>query len=227
MKIKGYFDDWNIFERIWILLAPCIILGLSIYWKDTLIGIVSAVSGVLCVILTAKGKLSAYVFGTINTILYALIAFETKYYGDFMLNMFYFLPFQFIGFYLWKNNMNGKEVSMQKMSMKQLISWIFICIVAIFCYGLFLQSLDGNLPFIDSISTVLSVFAMYISARRYQEQWLAWIVINIVTIGMWVTVFVQNGENVATLLMWVIYLLNAIYGYINWNRKSEEERCIM
>ena len=56
-------------EVVWLLLATAVIIGLSVYWKDIWMGIVSATTGVICVICTGKGKLSAYLFGLVNSVL--------------------------------------------------------------------------------------------------------------------------------------------------------------
>ena len=73
--IKNELKNWKPLEIIWLFTACLIILSLSIYWKENLVGIISSISGILCVILTGKGKLSSYIFGMINTVLYAYIAF--------------------------------------------------------------------------------------------------------------------------------------------------------
>lgn len=72
---------------------------------------------------------------------------------------------------------------------------------------------------VDSTSTVLSVVAMVLMAFRYVEQWYLWIIVNIVSIIMWLDVASTNeGQGVAILLMWVVFLLNAVFGLVNWKR---------
>ena len=80
--IKNELSGWKKFEVIWLLLACAVILGLSIYWKDSVMGILSSTTGVVCVVCTGKGKLSAYLFGLVNSVLYALIAFKATLYGE-------------------------------------------------------------------------------------------------------------------------------------------------
>ena len=104
--IKNELSGWKKFEVFWLILACVVIAGLSIYWGDTLMGIISATTGVACVVFTGKGKLSAYIFGVINCVLYAIIAYNATLYGETMLNLIYYLPMQFIGFYVWNKNMN-------------------------------------------------------------------------------------------------------------------------
>ncbi|MBP5738137.1 MAG: nicotinamide mononucleotide transporter, partial [Abditibacteriota bacterium] len=84
--IKEELSGWRKWEVAWLLFACAAIAALSIYWHDTLMGIISATTGVACVVCTGKGKLSAYIFGTINVILYAIISCHARYYGEVMLN---------------------------------------------------------------------------------------------------------------------------------------------
>ena len=100
-----------------MILACAIITGLSIYWKDTIMGIISATTGVACVVCTGKGKLSAYLFGVINCVLYAIIAYNARLYGETMLNAIYYLPMQFIGFYVWSKHMNSETKEVMKIHM--------------------------------------------------------------------------------------------------------------
>lgn len=227
-KIKKYLKDelkgWKKYDVAWLMLASCIILALSIYWKDTVIGILSALTGVWCVILTGKGKRSSFIFGTINVALYAYIAFGAKYYGEVMLNLLYYFPMNFVGWFAWKKHMNEDtgEVIKDRLSAKRSAVLYGITAVGIILYGLLLQFLGGNLPFVDSMSTVVSVVAQILSVRRLTEQWILWIVVDIVTVIMWGVNFAKGGESIATLLMWSIYLLNAVIMYVKWSREAKQ-----
>ena len=142
--IKEELTGWKKIEVFWLVLACSIITGLSIYWKDTLMGIISATTGVACVICTGKGKLSAYVFGLINCILYAIISYKAKLYGETMLNVFYYVPMQFVGFYIWSKNMNKSthEVNKIHMTNKNRIKWLIIMILSTIIYGYILKCLQ-------------------------------------------------------------------------------------
>ena len=96
--IRNELAGWKAWEAGWLITACVIITILSIYWGDTLMGIISATTGVACVVCTGKGKLSAYIFGMVNTLLYAIIAFKAKFYGEVMLNALYYFPMQFTEF---------------------------------------------------------------------------------------------------------------------------------
>lgn len=221
--MKNEIYGWKKRECIWLLIACFTILGLSIYWGDGLIGIISAVTGVICVVCTGKGKLSAYLFGAVNTALYAYISFTANYYGEVMLNALYYFPLQFYGFYVWSQNMREetKEVKKRCMSRRNFFLLVLLVAVATIGYGTVLKNMGGNLPYVDGFSTVVSIFAMAVSIKMYSEQWLLWIAVDVVTVFMWgYAFFFKSSESIATLLMWMIYLLNAIFMYIKWKKEA-------
>lgn len=219
LELKG----WKKIEIFWLAFATLVITALSIYWGETPIGIISAITGVICVVLTGKGKLSCYFFGIINCVAYAYIAYQAKYYGDVMENLLYFLPMQFIGFVTWKKNMNVDtgEVVSERLDWNKRIILIAISSIAVYLYGLFLKKIGGNLPYMDSLSNILSLVAMWLCVKRYMEQWIMWIIIDVVTVGMWLVAFIQNQESIATLIMWMVYLINAIIMFIRWYKSSK------
>lgn len=220
--LKNEMKGWKEFDVFWLFTATAVILGLSIYWKDNIVGIISALTGVWCVIFTGKGKRSSFIFGTINVLFYAYVSLQAKYYGEVMLNILYYLPMNFVGWYMWSKHMNDEngEVKKARLSPKKGMFIYSLTAIAIVIYGFVLKLLGGNLPFIDSMSTVVSVTAQILSVRRLTEQWVLWIIVNVVSVVMWGVNFAQGGENIATLAMWSIYLFNAILMFIRWNREA-------
>lgn len=220
-KLKKAFNNWTALDYAWLFIANGVILGLSLYWGDGLIPIISALTGVTCVIFVSKQMVANYYVGAINVALYAYLAFQSRLYGDFMLNAFYYFPMQFIGIYMWnkaKNKSATDEVESKALSGEQRIKLACISLAAIVIYAGVLSLLGGNLPLIDSTSTVLSVIAMILMVKQYLEQWHLWVVINCVSIAMWAVSLSQGSGDYATLLMWIVYLLNSLFGLYNWKK---------
>lgn len=220
--IKNELEGWNGWEITWLVIACAVITGLSIYWKDTLMGIISSTTGVACVVCTGKGKLSAYVFGLINSILYAIISYKAALYGETMLNALYYVPMQFVGFYVWNKHMNDKTKEVEKKHMNWRYRLILLVSVAVctYLYGLILNYMGDAMPFIDSFTTVSSVIAMIISVKMFAEQWWIWVAVDIFSIYMWWCNFISGSDNIATLLMWIIYLGNAVIMLIKWEKEA-------
>ena len=228
--IKSELTGWKLWEVLWLLLATGVILGLSVYWGENAIGLIMALTGVWCVILTGKGKRSSFLFGFVNAALYAYVAFGAKYYGEVMLNALYYLPMSVVGWLAWKKHMDDDtgEVVKKRLSLKKGLLTYAITGIAIAVYGLILSALGGSLPYVDSMSTVVSIVAQILSIWRLMEQWVLWIVVDVVTVIMWAVDFAKGGETVATLAMWAIYLVNAIIMFVRWyreaNRNEQEEQ---
>lgn len=210
----------NILENCWLAFATASILVISLMVGDSAVGLISAISGVICVVLTAQGKLSAYYFGVINCIFYAIVSYQQTLYGETLLNACYYLPLQFIGFKIWKKNMNkSNTVCTVSLSLINKIKVLTLVLLLTVCLGCVLKHFGDEIPFIDAFTTVASVVAMTLSAKRYQEQWYIWITINLFSIYMWLDRYLTNGENIATLMMWIVFFLNSVYGLYKWTRK--------
>ena len=220
--IENEIKGWKKWEVIWLVFACTVIVALSFYWNESWMGIISATTGTACVICSGKGKLSAYLFGLVNSILYAIIAYKATLYGETMLNALYYVPMQFVGFYVWSKNMNAKTKEVTKKSMSNVgrILMIISILFGTIGYGFALKYLGDAMPFIDAFTTVTSVVAMVVSVKMFAEQWWIWVVVDIVTVYMWFVSFLKGQENIATLIMWMVYLVNAVIMLIKWEKEA-------
>lgn len=223
------FRGWTRFEIGWLLIFTIVNFYLYYAWQDSLIGLVSSISGMLCVVLVAKGKISNYYFGIVQTVTYAYIAYGYGLYGEAMLNGLFYFPIQFIGIYLWKKNqtdhqVKGEDVKIKRLTIKGWLYTLLFVIVLTIGYGYFLKYLGGNNVWTDSATNVLSVSAQILMLKRFTEQWILWISVNILSIYLWVSVLVvQGGNDFSMLVMWSAFLVNSIYGYLNWRKLHNQQ----
>ena len=116
-------------------------------------------------------------------------------------------------------NAETNEVKKIHMANKSRLFWLLTMIVGTVGYGLILKELGDAMPFVDSFTTVSSVIAMVVSVKMYSEQWWIWILVDIFSVYMWWTNFRIGEDNMATLLMWVIYLGNAFIMCYRWEKE--------
>ena len=95
--IREELSGWKKWEVAWLLAACTVIAVLSIYWQDTIMEIISATTGVACVVCAEKGKLSAL----------------------------YYFPMQFYGFYVWKNHCIDGDYEESYLTARKLIGEAF------------------------------------------------------------------------------------------------------
>lgn len=235
--------SFTLYEKLWLIVA---VLGISIItiittrtslegdwsklaWTDG-ISFISAIAGILTVIFAAKGLILTFYAGIIQASTYAYISFQWGLFGESMLNAGFFLPLQFVGLWLWSKNkkkkderISGEDVIAKRLTKKQIFILIPVALIAIVIYAQVLTVINAQQIRLDSIAVVLSVFAQILMTLRYAEQWLLWIIINILTITMWVITLSASPvtNDWAILAMWIAFLINSIYGYLNWRKISK------
>lgn len=196
-----------------------------------LVGSIAGIAGVLCVVLVAKGSIWNYLFGIVNVSMYAYISYKAALYGDAALNALYYVPMQFIGFWQWRKRGavmskaeaggNAVQVKARRFDWKQRALLFSGCAVAVIAVGFLLRYFGDPQPFKDSTTTVLSIVAQALMALAFMEQWVLWIITNVVSVVMW-AVCVARGEAHAAvmMIMWSFYLLNSLNGLRVWLKLS-------
>ena len=199
-----------------------------------IVGSVAGIAGVLCVVLVAKGSIWNYLFGIVNVSMYAYISYKAALYGDAALNALYYVPMQFIGWWQWRKrgaavsadeSSDGVQVKARRFNWTQRAFLFAGCAAAVIAVGFVLRHFGDPQPFKDSTTTVLSIVAQALMALAFMEQWVLWIITNIVSVVMW-SICVSRGEPHASLMviMWSFYLLNSVNGLRVWLKLSRSSR---
>ena len=130
-------------------------------------------------------------------------------------------PAQFIGYFMWKTHMQQENSGGESVIAKSLTlqGWLILVTTVIVGTLLFVQALNaagGSSTGLDGLTTVITVSAQLLMILRYREQWLLWILLNILSIALW-------AETPAMYLMYSAYLLNSLYGYYNWTKLMKQK----
>lgn len=224
--MRYFLQDWTWFEKGLLMVSTTITIGLSIIWKDTPIGTVSAISGILSVILCAKGKSINYLFGVLYTVTFVYMAYENKFYGQMIINAIYYLPMNILGYFMWNRSKATAQadITTRQLSQRGIAVTAALSITAIAGYSFILNWLEGNLAVMDATVTVLSIVALYLQTKRYTETWIMWFIYNIASCSLWIFAVVSGtSESITMLIMNLTYLVNSIYGYFHW-KKLENKR---
>lgn len=125
---------------------------------------------------------------------------------------------------MWTRMMDGDSVISKKVDKP---STLFIIMVLAFTvaaiYSQALSSIGGALTPVDATTTVLSIIATCFMVKGYREQWVCWIIVNLLSIYMWSMTIINTGEGVGVLVMWVMFLSNSIYGTYTWFKASQSQ----
>ncbi len=218
--IKKELSGWGRIERILFPIGILLIIVISFYLKDSKVALVSAICGITYTILAGKGKISCYFFGLCGTFCYSYISFKNALYGNLALYLLYYFPMQVIGIFKWKKYLKPdvQEIVKTKLSEKERIIYFVIALIcSIAMYYILLYMGDLN-PIIDSITSVFSVIGLILTVKRCVEQWYVWLVVNGLSTVMWIEAYQAGSNCFATILMWAIYFVLAIYFLYTWQK---------
>lgn len=225
MKIVEFVNKeligWKKREIIFLYLVLFFILISSHLVKDTPIAVMSAICGIMYTIIAGKGKISCYFFGLAGSWCYVWLSLSNALWGNMLLYLCYYIPMQILGIFRWKKHLHNdtNEIIRIRLNTKQRIILLLIGLVgSIFTSGILYLCHDKS-PVADGITTFLSILGMYLTVRRAIEQWIVWFIVNGISVLMWLNLFMHGAKTLATVLMWGVYFVLAIYFYFDW-RKS-------
>ena len=178
------------------------------------ITVCAAISGILYIILAAKENVWCWLAASISVSLYMYINYDLGYYSQAVLQIFY-LFMAIYGYVMW-NKLDPERI--KEWSAKKHLFIIFIGAIITFIIGFILTEYveDSEQPLLDSLTTVFSVFACYMVAKKVLGNWLYWIVIDSLIIYLY---YIQ--EEFILALQFLIYIIIAIFGYFSWIQRMK------
>ncbi len=222
--VKSELKSLNLLEKVFYPLIIIFISIVSILKHDSVVALIGAICGITYTIFAGKGKVYCYFFGIISTICYAYFAYMYAFWGQLTLNLIYYLPMAVLGIIFWKKNLKKDKLEIKKcrLSLKQRVFYLFLALVSTFvCVG-FLKYFGDSSAWLDSLSTIFSVFGMVLTVKRCVEQWYVWFFVNICSLFMWSSAWLLGENCLAIVLKWLVYTLLAIYFLKKWNKELAE-----
>ncbi len=175
----------------------------------------AVIFGILSVWFARKENIWVYPTGIVNVLIYVYLCFYAGLYADMAINAFYFVMSVF-GWYNWSRRTgNNDHVPISTLS---LVQWVFYVILIAVAYGIIYYVLinytDSTVPRFDSFTTALFIAAMWLMAIKKIENWLLWILGDVLVIPM----FAIKGL-AFTSVQYIVFLVLAIMGYIEWRKR--------
>lgn len=175
----------------------------------------AVITGLIYVILAAKEKNACWIFGIISTACWGYASyFHYQLYVDALLQMFY-VAMGFYGIYKWQFSKNNNTyLPVSKMSGVQHLIVIGIGLMVSVGVGyLFGTYTAAAATYLDSLTTVFSIAATWMTVQKKLENWIYWIVVDIIYVYLYF-----SREAVLFGYLMILYTIIAIIGWINWKR---------
>ena len=212
----------GIFRKLWIISVALFMLIIGVVFKSSIIQLVASISGVIYIALIATEKRIGYIFGIINVIFYSIVSYQQYLYGLVIYNMIYSLPVLIYGYIKWSNQNNTKVKTMSA-NLRLLTVCLIILLLTIYVEVGMHLGWNFGVTLTDGVSVIIGAIASFLMTKKYIEQWIGFITVNVTTIIYWLINSVGNYSNYIMVIMWVIYTINNIYGIILWNKSRKQQ----
>jgi nicotinamide mononucleotide transporter len=192
-------------------------------WK-LILQVVGIALGLLYLYLEYKANIWLWVVGIIMPIVHGALYFKSGLYADCAMQVYYILAGLY-GLAVWARG-NSKQKSKDKSStgisstpakMWGLILMLYV-IPHTAIYYILITFTDSNVPFWDAMTTALCIVAYWMLSRKFVEQWLVWIAVDVVSAGLYV-----YKDLHFTAVLYAVYAIIAIFGYRKWKKMMQQQ----
>jgi nicotinamide mononucleotide transporter PnuC len=212
---------------LWISSLLIIIISFLIFQNTNYLNLITSLIGVTSLIFLAKGDAIGQVLMIIFSLVYGYISIVFKYYGEAITYIGMTLPISILSLYIWlKNPFSKHEVKVEDVSIKKIIILLIISIGVTFIFYNILKALDTKNIIISTISITTSFIAASLQAIRSRYYAVIYALNDIVLIVLWSIALKEDLGYMSLVMCFIIFLINDIYGFINWTRIKNKQKLI-
>ena len=189
---------------------------LSLHWLD----ILTTILGLLYIWLEFRASIALWFVGIVMPILNVWLYWKHGLYGDAGMDVYYALA-AIYGYVVWKFGRKRGQTAGQAMHITHMPRRLFMPTIVFFVvawgvtYYVLVTFTDSNVPALDAFTNALSIVALWALARKYVEQWLFWIVVDVVCTGLYIYKGIPFKAG-----LYGLYVIIAVAGYRKWKREA-------
>ena len=180
----------------------------------TTLEVLAVILGLACVGLTVRQHVACWPTGLAMVALYIVVFYRARLYSDMLLQVVY-VALQLYGWHAWvKRGPRRTGLAVSRLPRHTAAAWAVVCLVGTAALGTVMHlRTDAALPYLDAFATTASLIAQWLLGRKVLESWLVWIVVDVVSIGMYLA-----KELHLTAALYAVFLILSFQGYRAWSR---------
>lgn len=212
--------EWGLFLiSLFVVTVPSLISGSS-----SLLTITNSIIGVTALIFLAKGDVFGQLLVVLFSVFYGIISLQTHYYGEMITYMGMTAPMAIASAISWLKHPakgDGHEVEIAHLNKRIWGQVILFTVVVTGIFYFILKALHtAQLP-ISTLSVATSFFAVYLTFLRSPFYALGYAANDLVLIALWILASIKNPSYLSTVLCFVMFLINDLYGFYSWQKRKK------
>lgn len=222
--------EWTKLEKTLLYGSCIIVLIVGIVFKSDILTTSCSIIDIIAMLLIAKGKNIGQLLGVLITVLYSIVSFKNRFYGEVIIYTFIVCPMYLIGIVSWIKHKN-KETNSVEINKIYKREWFIVSIVSVIVLtGVYflLKVFNTNELLVSTLSVLASLFGIYFQIRRSKYAFIFYVINDIIIAILWgIPVINGNYSLLPIFLNPVIIFSYDMYGFYNWTRleKKQKEKC--
>lgn len=226
-KVKANPLYFSLLEIVIMVVSTALIIFSFLIFDGTdYLNLFTSILGVVSLIFCAKGNPVGQILIIIFGCIYAYISFSFSYYGEMITYAGMTVPMAVLSLISWlKNPHNGNrsEVEVSSLSKKEIPFMLALSLAVTAGMYFVLKAFGTANLFISTVSVLTSFIAVYLTFRRSPYYALAYAANDVVLVVLWVLASFENSSYVSVATCFGVFLINDIYGFINWKRIQKRQ----
>lgn len=231
LNLKQVSDYFNLTEKlIWSISVLVIVVSFFLFGNDGYLTLIASLLGVSSLIFCAKGNPFGQFLMIIFAILYSVISFSFKYYGEMITYLGMSLPMAIFSLVSWlKNPFNGNksEVKVNKIARNEVVFMSFLTLIVTITFYFILKYFGTSNLIPSTFSVTTSFLAAYLTFRRSPYFALAYACNDIVLVILWILASFQDISYMSVVICFVVFLVNDLYGFISWLKMMKRQEKVI
>ena len=213
---------------LWLTSVTVILASFVLSKNTAWLYLITSLIGATALIFLAKGNVTGQILTVVFSILYGIISYSYRYYGEMITYLGMTLPIAAASVVSWlRHPYQGKksEVQVNRLRPAEYCGMALAALIITLLFGLLLKKLNTSNLLPSTVSVLTSFIAVYLSMRRSPFYALGYAANDLVLIWLWLLASTQNPEYLCMVFCFTAFLANDLYGFFSWKRmeKSQNE----
>lgn len=226
MKIKGLWRAMTGFERgLWISSSIVVTVCYFLAPTGNILSLFASLIGAAALIFSAKGYVIGQMLSIAFAILYGIISWEVRYYGEMITYLCMSAPIAVLSVISWLRHpyKQSAEVEVHRLTKKQALLLACMTVAVTIAFYFILGALNTANLLVSTISVTTSFLAASLLQMRSPYYAIAYAVNDIVLIVLWLLVIFVDSAALPMIVCFLMFLANDLYGFYNWRRMQKRQ----
>ena len=224
--LRNLFQSFTRFElALWLSSLAVITASSLLSGKVGPLALVASLLGVTALIFVAKGYVAGQILVIIFALLYGAVSFTEAYYGEMITYIGMSLPMALVATVSWIRHPHRetKSVEIHRMKKSETVLIAVATVAVTVGFYFILATLNTAELFVSTVSVATSFFASMLVFFRSPYYGVAYALNDIVLIVLWILAAVRDLSSLPMVFCFLMFLLNDLYGTLNWLRMQKEQ----